>query len=306
MTFKRLVLVDTFELNEEARQRLQNSSEATVNFFDHDPADETELAERVGDADAIIVSWRTKIDAEFLRSHPNIRYIGQGASPFLDPSQCNIDLDAAHDLDIVVSALGQYGDEATAEWVIASMLNAAHHIGPLAWRKERTELFDKNLAVIGIGAVGFEVAVRARALGMHVAYTSRQDRPEADALGFRHLSITDALAAADVITVHIAKGVQIMSAREFAVIEAGTMLINTSIGAILEPSAFADWLANGEGVVIGDSSMDPRLTEPMKGADNAFLSTQLAADTVEMSIRRGAQLAENAEAFLAGAPIRTV
>lgn len=294
--FAKLVVLDNIDVPLDKQHRIAELSEAPVEFPSSDPG----RAVADADADAVIASWRTPVDAEFIDAHPNLRYIGLCASRYVDESKASIDLEAARARNIVVSTLGQYSDEATSEWVIAQMLNAAHHIGPLGWRGERHELFGKRLGLVGLGFMGQEVADRAKAFGMDVVYWSR-NRKDVD---FEYLSVEEVLSTSDVVSIHIGKGIQVFGPKEFAALRSEVMLINTSIGVVMDPAAFGEWLAKDDGVFIADASLHQELFDVAIEASNTLLNPELAASSEEMRHRKGDQLIENAQAFLADNPIR--
>lgn len=73
--FKKIVAVDETLLNEEALQQLQKLGEEVVVYHDF-PQDEHIVTERIGDADCLLVSFRTPIRKSVLDACRNIQYIG--------------------------------------------------------------------------------------------------------------------------------------------------------------------------------------------------------------------------------------
>ena len=305
MSFERLTILDVVGLCDGTEDRLSRCSDIPVIAPADDPSNAAEVLERAAGSDGLIVSYKTSVPFGVMDANPGMRYVGLCASPFADPTSCNVDLASAALRGITVTALGQHGDEATAEWVIASMLNAALQIGPVSLRESRCELFGKRLGIVGLGAVGSHVARRAQAFGMDVVYSARARKPFADSCGYSYLQLVELLETSDIVTVHIGKGVQIMGTNEFERLPTNTLLINTSIGSVFDPMAFTAWLSRG-GLAIADVTVDPCLGEPMEESKNAWVSPRSAADTLEMKQRKSDQLVENVEAFLAGNPVRVL
>ena len=67
--FKKIVAVDETLLNEEALQQLQKLGEEVVVYHDF-PQDEHIVTERIGDADCLLVSFRTPIRKKCTRCLP--------------------------------------------------------------------------------------------------------------------------------------------------------------------------------------------------------------------------------------------
>ena len=70
--FKKIVAVDETLLNEEALQQLQKLGEEVVVYHDF-PQDEHIVTERIGDADCLLVSFRTPIRKSVLDACRNIQ-----------------------------------------------------------------------------------------------------------------------------------------------------------------------------------------------------------------------------------------
>jgi phosphoglycerate dehydrogenase-like enzyme len=302
--FDRIAVVDNVDLPSERHADVQALSRSQIVFPSDDPVGDADASARMRDADAVMVSWRTPITKEMFAASPRLRFIAMGGSAFAVPEECPVDLSAARDNGVVVSTLGQYGDEATAEWVIGTMIAAAAHFGELKWKPERCELFGKTLAVIGMGHMGREVARRALGLGMRVTYWSRTRKPEMEERGCVYRELHEALGEADVISLHIGKGPQLFGADEFASIREGALFVNTSNGPLLEPDAFQQWIRSGRNAVIFDKDSHGSLSWSPRGMPKVFVSPQSAGDSSEMKHRKVDQLCENMRAFLDGSPLR--
>ena len=75
MNFKKIVAVDETLLNEAALEQLKTIGEEVVVYHDF-PTEEEEVIRRIGNADCLLVSFRTPIRRSVLDACPNIRYIG--------------------------------------------------------------------------------------------------------------------------------------------------------------------------------------------------------------------------------------
>ena len=97
--FKKLVAIENTLLHEDALKKLSDYA-ACVELHDERAADEDELIRRIGDADAVLVSFKTTISKTVLDACPNIRYIGMCCT--LYEQACNVDLTEARKLGITV------------------------------------------------------------------------------------------------------------------------------------------------------------------------------------------------------------
>src|SRR3984957_791280 len=133
----------------------------------------TNLPEALADADGLVVRSAVQVDDKLLASAPKLRVIGR-AGVGVD----NIDADAATRRGIVVMNTPGANAVAVAELTIGLMLslarkvpaaNASMHAGK--WEKKSlqgAELRGKQLAILGLGRIGLEVARRARGFGLEI------------------------------------------------------------------------------------------------------------------------------------------
>src|SRR5687767_10360226 len=135
-----------------------------------------ELADTIGDYDALIVRSATKVHSGILDRAVNLKVVGR-AGIGLD----NVDVEAATKHGVLVVNAPQSNVLSAAEHTMALLLAQARNI-PAAhaaliagrWEREQhqgVELHGKTLGIVGLGRVGTLVAQRASAFGMRlVAY----------------------------------------------------------------------------------------------------------------------------------------
>ena len=74
MIFKKLVGIEPLELIPSANKELESFAE-TVVLHENQPANAAEIVARIGDADAVLLSFRCFLGREILEQCPNIKYV---------------------------------------------------------------------------------------------------------------------------------------------------------------------------------------------------------------------------------------
>jgi D-3-phosphoglycerate dehydrogenase len=220
----------------------------------------------------IVLNGRTMMDASLLAAHPGIRsivFLGTGASSY-------IDLTAAARLGIRVRTVRGYGDRTVAEHAFALLLAAARGIARMdrdlrdgVWSASQgLELAGRTLGLLGLGGVGAEMARIASAFGMRVVGWNRSGVPAGSPV--EPMSLDDVVAAADVLSLHLALTPQthgLIDAARIARMKPGAILVNTARGALVDEAALAAALASGH---LGHAALDVYAVEPLP-AGHPFL-----------------------------------
>lgn len=171
----------------------------------------------------------------------------------------HIDLKYAAERGIAVANVPGYGENAVAEHTFALLLTLTRKIRLAAQRTQLgdytleglrgTDLYGKTLGVVGTGAIGIHVIRIARGFGMQVlAYDVQQNRPLAEVLGFRYVSLDELLAHADIVTLHapaIPATYHMIRRETLQQMKHGAFLINTARGSLVDVDALAWALDTG-------------------------------------------------------------
>ncbi|MBI5061787.1 MAG: dihydrofolate reductase [Candidatus Aenigmarchaeota archaeon] len=299
--FNRIVSVDAINLSEEALNEIKKCSKRPTKFYDTDPKNVNEMIKRVGNADCVLISWRTKLGKEIFETCKNIKYIGLCATSF-----ANIAVDEARKRKIVISNVVDYGDEATAEYIFAQLLSLFRGLGEYQWKKAPCELFGKNLGIIGLGAVGKQVARLGLGFGMNVAYHSRTRRPEFEKKGLKFMSLHDMIRNSDIISLHVPKDTTIFSRKEFDIIPKNTILVNSCLGKVFDEEDFAEWIKKGDNFAVFDYSVDTEYYNRLKNMKNVIFPKIIAGKTMESKQRLSMKVVENIKSFLDNKPTNVV
>ena len=132
--FQKIVAVEPVNLLPAAKERLHEFAKEVV-LYDSLPADDEEIIRRVGDADAALISYTTRMGRKAVTGCPNLRYIGMCCSLYEEKS-ANVDIAAAREKGIVVTGVKDYGDEGVVEYVISELVRYLHGFGPKQWRAD--------------------------------------------------------------------------------------------------------------------------------------------------------------------------
>jgi D-3-phosphoglycerate dehydrogenase len=279
--------------------------------FDVDVEPNGDLAERIGDYDAIVIRSATKVTAELLERAERLKVIGR-AGVGVD----NVDVEAATRRGIVVANAPESTVVSAAEHAVGLLVALARNI-PQAhqalkegrWERSRwggIELAGKTLGLLGFGRIGQQVARRAVGLGMRaVAYDPFVARERFRELGVERLdSMEEVLAQSEFLTLHLPLGPEtrgIIGREAFARMRDGVRLVNAARGELVDEEGLVEAVQSGK---VAGAALDVFSTEPYSGPllelENVIVTPHLAASTEEAQDRAGVIVAEQVVAALAG------
>jgi len=181
----------------------------------------------VREADALIVRSVTKVGAELLDGAA-VRFVATATIGF-----DHVDVEYLRERGIGFSSAPGSNANSVAEYVVAALLVLA--------RRGGFRLDEKTIGVVGVGNVGSRVVRKAEALGMRVL---QSDPPLERETGDPRFLPLEALLEADVLTFHVPltndgpdATYHMISDRFLGRLPVGTILINTSRGAVADSAA---------------------------------------------------------------------
>jgi glyoxylate reductase len=164
------------------------------------------------------------------------------------------------------------------------------------------EIGGATLGVVGLGRIGSAVATRARAFGMNVLHTRRQDDGSPDRRG-----LDDLLREADVVTLHVPLTDEthgLLDARRLGLLRDGACLVNTSRGAIVDEGALVAELASGRLRAGLDVFVhEPDVPKALLDMPNVVLSPHVGSATRATREAATAELVANILAALERRPL---
>ena len=250
--FKKLVAIEPVSLIDSAEQKLHDYAKEVV-LFDDIPKDNTEIIHRIGDADAVLLSYTSRIDKEILDACPNIRYIGMCCSLYSEES-ANVDIRTAREKNIVVYGIRDYGDQGVVEYVVSELIRYLHGFGGKQWQDLPVELTQLKVGIVGLGTSGTLIAEGLQAMGADLYYYSRSRKPEQEARNMNYLPLKELLNTVDVVCTCLNKNVILMNDEQFEWLGNHKIMFNTSIGPSHDVAALAKWLEHGDNEFFCDTA----------------------------------------------------
>ncbi|WP_186576879.1 phosphoglycerate dehydrogenase [Aquibacillus kalidii] len=305
-TFKVLI---SDPLSEEGIQPLREASNIEVVVdTDLSPA---ELADKIGQFDALLVRSQTKVTREIINKATNLKIIGR-AGVGVD----NIDLDAATEHGIIVVNAPDGNTNSAAEHTIAMIMSLARKI-PQAFyalknqkwdRKSHVgvELKGKTLGVIGLGRIGAEVATRAKGQRMNIiAYDPFLTAEKAEKMGVDYGTVEDVVRQADFITVHtplLKETRHLINKEAFEMMKDGVQIVNCARGGIIDEEALYEAIINkkvaGAGLDVFEE--EPAVNHKLLELPEVIATPHLGASTIEAQENVAIDVSEDVVGFLTG------
>jgi len=291
-----------------------------LTVYDRTPRELT--AERSAGSE-ILLTNKTVLNNELLRSLPRLRYVGVLATGYNV-----IDTDEARRLGITVTNIPAYSTGSVAQLTFALILELCFHVqrhsdagmdgkwtGSVDFTFRNyplTELAGKTIGIIGFGNIGRKVCEIAMAFGMKVLASSRSGKDAPECPGFELTDTDDLLSRSDIVSIHCPLTPQtagMINMNRLRLMKKSAFLINTSRGPIIVEKDLADALNEGS---IAGAGLDvmaeepPRAGNPLLTARNCIITPHIAWATIESRKRLLDQAAGNIKAFLSGSPVNVV
>lgn len=241
---------------------------------------------RLADTEILITGWGCPVlDADALDAAPKLRAVLHAAGSvkgFATP--------AVWERGIVVSSAAAANALPVAEYTLAMILLAGKDV--FAHRERlRTERtfpygeilpgignFGRRVGVVGASRIGRRLIELLRPLDLSVSLTDPYvDEAGAAALGVPLLPLDALLAGSDVVTVHAPQTPEtrhLIGRRELALMPAGSVLINTARGALVDHDALVEELrAERISAILDVTDPEPLpVDSPLHDLTNAFIT----------------------------------
>ncbi|HXE56944.1 MAG TPA: phosphoglycerate dehydrogenase [Gemmatimonadales bacterium] len=199
----------------------------------------------------VVIVRGTRVTADALRAGASLGLViraGAGVD--------TIDVAAASDLGVFVANCPGKNSIAVAELVMGLLLACDRRIPDQVadlregrWNKAEYSkargLYGRTLGIVGLGQIGREVAVRAKAFGMTVVAWSRHlTIPEAERLGVYYAETPLEVARlSDAVSINVAATPEtkhLVNAEFLGAMRPGAYLVNTSRGSVVDEDALRE------------------------------------------------------------------
>ncbi|XP_010117125.1 PREDICTED: glyoxylate reductase/hydroxypyruvate reductase-like [Chlamydotis macqueenii] len=269
---------------------------------------------------AIYLWWhKPVIDQELLQSLPNLKVIANSGV-----GMDHLDLKLIASFGVKMANCPHAVSTSTADTGMALLLASArrlvegYHIVISSCMEYceasflGAEVTGATLGIIGMGSIGYKIALRAKAFEMNILYHNRTRRKEQEeqAVGATYCEkIDDLLRQADFVMVVVSLTPQthkLIGKREMELMKPTATLINISRGAVVDQEALVTALQTG---VIRAAALDVTYPEPLP-RDHTLLKLKNVIITPHLGIRTDKaaymiteEAVENILAALNGLPI---
>ncbi len=296
--FNKLVIIEPINVFPEHIQKLSKFAKKVIYFNDSLPKSNEEIISRIDDADAVLVSYTTTINADVLESCKNIKYIGMCCSLYSEES-ANVDIKKARELGITVKGVRDYGDEGVAEYIIYQLVSFLQGYHGYKWDDIGHEITNLKCGVIGLGTSGTLIAKTLKFFKADVSYYSRTRKKHIEEeLNIKYLDLNTLCKESEAIFLALNKNVFLLQKEQFDLMEGKRILFNTSIGPGFDTNALKEWLKDPSHYFFGDTLLtagDPTIWD----LDNAItINKSSGGKTYQAFQRLGDKVIDNIISFL--------
>ena len=311
----KIAVIDDYQNAFRTLKSYPKLSDHEVVVFTDTETDIGKLADRLKDADAVVLTQqRSSFPRALIERLPKLKLIGQTGR-----AATHVDLDACTEKGIVVSAGGTGNSNATAELTWGLILSALRNL-PLEVKRLKEGHWQstlgigvngKTLGIYAYGKIGSIVAAAGKAFGARVVCWGREgSTARAKAAGFEVAeSRADFFGRADILSLHLPlnKDTQgIVTRDDLGRMKPTALIVNPSRAGLIAPGALVEALKAGRP---GMAAVDVYEKEPVINADHPLLKMDSVTCTPHLGYvtREGyeeyyAVVVDDILAFAAGKP----
>jgi D-3-phosphoglycerate dehydrogenase len=299
-----------FKLMQLSDMTLRERGEGRIREYAGSPEEIAQIEEQVRNTHVLVVHI-APVSERIINAGRQLRIIACSRG-----GPVNVDLQAATKREIPVIYTPGRNAEAVADFTIGLMLAESRNIARAhtllktegIWKREfyhydstGSELAGKILGIIGFGAVGALVAVRAKAFGMKIlAYDPFVAGMRISRMGARPVEQLDSLLErSDFVTVHARltpETEKMINSQRLSHMKKTAFLINTSRGALVDENALYVALKSGtiRGAALDVFSQEPVPRDsPLLSLSNITVTPHIAGASVGVVHRASDMITED-------------
>ena len=253
-----------------------------------------------------------KLDDRLLKLAPKLKFI-QKMGAGVD----NIDIQYCKNNKIGVARLNAGNNIPVAEHTIMMMLAITRGLMHLdnrtrkgEWDKELArgnskQIYRKTVGIIGLGAIGRQVAKLLRAFDTDIVYCDPIPAPASleKKLKLQRVSLNNLLTISDIVTLHLPKNKKtslLIDKDKISIMKKDAILINCARGGLVDEFALSQALRNGRlfGAGIDTFSTEPPENNPLISLENVILTPHCAGATLDNFSFIAERAIENCSSFI--------
>lgn len=294
---KKLVIIEPINMLD-THLNMLNSYAKEIVYYKDIPTDDEQIIKRIDDADAVLLSYTSKINRYVIEHCPNIKYIGMCCSLYSKES-ANVDIDFASEKNIIVKGIRDYGDEGVIEYIIHELVEFLEGYKVLKWDTYPHEISSLKCGVVGLGTSGTLIAQALKLFKADVSYYSRTRKPDAEErLNIKYQDLNSLCQQCDAIFLALNKNVLLLDKEQFALMNGKKILFNTSIGPGFKQEPFEEWLKKENHYFFGDTLPTIGNTKLWELENTYTINRSSGGKSYEAFYRLGQKVIDNIKNFL--------
>jgi len=237
----------------------------------------------------IVNQAELRVDSELLDRAPKLRVIAN-----VSIGVNNLDLTLMQRRGVYATNVPHAFVDSTADFTLGLLLAVARRIREAdtyvragEWRSFQPGVWDgmllkgKVLGLVGYGAIGQAVAVRARSFGLRILFHQRTEVDHPD-----YAPLDRVLRDSDIVSLHLPlndDSDRLISATRLARMKQGAVFINASRGRIVDESALVEALQSGHlaGAGLDVFENEPEVHPALRTMRNVVLTPHIGGGTRE-------------------------
>lgn len=304
MSKKEKVLINADEIMPRLAQDLEN--EFDVTYLGRQPDPTAFLKEHGASFTGLVTHAGAGADAALVAALPKLKVVSSLGVGF-----DQLDENALKPRGIRVGYTPDVLNDCVADLALAMMLDISRGLTASdrfvrqgKWLSGnfplQRRLSGKRLGILGMGRIGLDIARRAQAFDMSIAYHNRNRRDDVD---FAYHDTPAALAAAvDYLVVVVTGGpatARLVNAEVLAALGPEGYLINISRGSVVDDEALINALRSGgiAGAALDVFTDEPNVPEALLTMDNVLLAPHIGSATHETRAAMAQLVVDNLRAY---------
>lgn len=290
--FNKIVIVEPVLITDDGIEKLKEYCNELV-VFNTDTINESDTIKRIGNADCILVSYKTQIKKDIIEQCNNLKHVSLCCS-YYGKQFAKVDIDALEENGITYSHLSGHGDNGVVEFTISQVINLIHGFYGKKWKEGTFDLTGIKIGILGLGNLGGKIAKAFKAFDADVYYYSRTRKENIEKeLEINYLDLEELLQTVDIISINVNRDVCLIGGENLKKFGNGKIIINSSIGKCYEINTLKEWLKNKDNYYICDKATINEDIREILNYENVIYTDEIVGDTKQCFFRATNQIIDN-------------